>query len=153
MQNITTNINIKYYRQSHSENKKKKQYNGQKKKGQKDKQWSTKNYTKHFQVVTSTQPIETLGSIVSLLTATLYQDQLRDKYYYAGAAGRLLHIKPRIWALTVRKRELDWRIQVSDSYPNIVCAYYLQYSEFISTSRDSFGRESSPPCTAHVGKF
>jgi len=82
LQNIATNINIKYYRQSYSENKKKKQYNGQKKKDKRTNNDLQKTTQKHFfQVVTSTQPLETLGSIVSLLAATLYQDPLRDKYY------------------------------------------------------------------------
>ena len=57
---------------------------------------------KIFEVMTSTLPTGTLGSVVSLLAATLYQGNpyssgisyhLREIYTpYAGAAGMLLHI-------------------------------------------------------------
>jgi len=59
---------------------------------------------KIFKVITSTQPIGTLGSVASFLTATLYQrnpnrnhilvisDQLRDINSHTGGAGMLLHI-------------------------------------------------------------
>jgi hypothetical protein len=59
---------------------KKKQYNGQKKKDNNDLQKTTQKHI--FPVVTSTEPLETLGSIVSLLAATLYQDHLNLLDYF-----------------------------------------------------------------------